>query len=291
MHKARLAVASFVCAATLGLLVPVTRARARAQGAHPSSKSAASLPAGPAFTMTPAVAQALRSGDDAQVRAALDDVRMAGKGAQAAAPILAELLQRGLSTSLTEAALDTLGDVEAESASVAIAWYAAHRNVTLRRAAVRALARTKGPAAAKALRGALHDSDAAVRGVAATGLGALKAKDAVGELFVAFDHGVPEGAAAIGQLCAPAECRAFAGRLERAPFDVMSSGFEQILFRPAAEISDDEKVTVIGKIRELGTLEANKFLLDVQKRWPASWSSRVKQALEQAVLATAGGAQ
>ncbi len=48
---------------------------------------------------------------------------------------------------------------------------------------------------------------------------------------------------------------------------------------------------IIGRVRELGTMEANKFLKDVQSRWPKDGSARVKQSLEQAVLATSGGAK
>jgi hypothetical protein len=40
-------------------------------------------------------------------------------------------------------------------------------------------------------------------------------------------------------------------------------------------------------VRELGTGEANRFLRDVQAKWPKNWSARVRQAIDQAVLATA----
>ena len=59
-----------------------------------------------------------------------------------------------------------------------------------------------------------------------------------------------------------------------------------MLFRPAADVSDDIKVKVVGRVRELGTGEANRFLRDVQTKWPKTWSQRVKQAIDQAVLAT-----
>jgi len=121
----------------------------------------------------------------------------------------------------------------------------------------------------------------------ATGLGALKAKDTVGDLFVALDHRVNEAAASIGQLCNPEECDALVARMGRLPFDVITSGLDPILFRPASEVSDDAKVKLVGRIRELGTGEANKFLRDVQKRWPAGGSPRIKQSIDQGVLATA----
>jgi HEAT repeat protein len=268
------------CSVILG---SVLGARDAASKAPPKKKAggsevAAQLPAG--------TLDKLRSGDEASIKAALDDVRTVGKGAQAAAGPIADLLEHGMTSELTVSALDTLGDVEAESSSKSIAWYVVHRNASVRQAAVKALARTKGPVAVSALRRALSDGDAVVRGLAATGLGALKAKDAVHDLFVALDHRVGEAAASIGQLCAPAECDGLTGKLGKLPFDVVTGGLDQVLFRPPTEIDDDQKVKLVGRLRELGTAEANKFLKDVQKRWPASWSARVKQAVDQAVLAT-----
>ena len=156
---------------------------------------------------------------------------------------------------------------------------------------MKSLTRTKGSAAAAALKHALSDADAVVRGTAASGLGSLKAKDAVPELFVALDHRVNEAAASIGQLCNPEQCEALAGKLGKLPFDVVTGGLDQVLFRPTADVSDDAKLKVIGRIREQGTIEGNKFLRDVQKRWPSGTSPRVRQAIDQAVMATAGGAQ
>ena len=244
----------------------------------------------PPIDVKPIVAK-LKSGDDAQIGAGLDDARMAGPTAAAAAPAIAELLGKGLSLTLTQSAVDTLGDREAEAGSPILAQYAAHRNAKVRRSAVKALTRTKGAPAVAALKHALADGDAVVRGTAASGLGTLKAKDAVGELFVALDHRVNEAAASIGQLCSPEQCEQLAGKLGKVPFDVITSGLDPVLFRPAAEVNDDAKVKLVGRIRELGTMEGNKFLRDVQKRWPEGWSKRVRQAIDQAVLATSGGAK
>jgi hypothetical protein len=230
----------------------------------------------------------LRSGDPARIKAALDDVRTSGKAGAPAAPIVAELLEHGLTQPLTQAAVDTLADTESPAATAALAWYARHRNVEIRRAAVQGLARTGGGVAIKALREALSDPDADVRGLAATGLGRLNAREAVADLFVALDHKVGEAATSIGQLCSGAECERLAGKLGHVAFDVVTSGLGQVLFRPAPDVSDDVKVKIVGLVRELGTGEANRFLKDVQTRWPKAWSSRVKVSLDQAVLATSG---
>ena len=229
----------------------------------------------------------LQSGDPGQIKSALDDVRTSAKAGAPAVPAIVDLLEKGLPPPLTVAAIETLGDTESEGASEALSSYAHHRTPSIRRAAVTALARTRGAAAVKALRAALSDPDPAVRGLSATGLGSMKAKDAVADLFVALDHKVAEAAASIGQLCAGNECDRLASKLGSVPFDVVTGGLDQVLFRPAADVSDDLKVKIVGRVREIGTGEANKFLRDVQTKWPKTWSTRVKQSIDQAVLATA----
>lgn len=229
----------------------------------------------------------LKSGDPAQIKSALDDVRVAGRGGAPAVPAIADLLRNGLSPNLTHAALDTLGDTENEAAAEVLAAYARHRDLTLRRAAVEALSKTAGDLATRALRHALADSDPAVRGVSATALGARKAKEAVPELFAALDRKVPEASASIGIMCAPAECERLLDKLGKLPFDVVMAGIDEVLTRPEKDVGDDLKVKIVGRVRELGTAEVNHFFRGVQTRWPARASRRVKQAIDQAVLATA----
>ncbi len=263
-------------------------------GAPPADaqKPAEKKPAAPAppIDVKPIVAK-LKSGDEGQVKEALDAARLAGPSGAGAASAVAEALSRGLSLPLTQSAIETLGDLEAEAGASALALYTTHRNVKLRRAAVKSLTRTKGAAAGPALVHALSDADPVVRGTAASGLGSLKTKGAVPELFIALDHRVNEAAASIGQLCNPEQCEQLAGKLGKLPFDVVTGGLDQVLFRATAEVSDDAKLKVIGRLREQGTIEGNKFLRDVQKRWPSGTSPRVRQAIDQAVMATAGGAQ
>ena len=201
----------------------------------------------------------LRSGDPAQVASALDDVRVAGKAGAPAVPAIVDLLAHGLSPELTQSAVDTLGDTESETATPALAWYARHRNVAIRRGAVQALARTRGPVAVRALRAGLSDPDPAVRGFAATGLGTMKAKEALGDLFVALDHKVVEASPSIGQLCAGDECDKLAAKLGSMPFEVITSGLDVALFRAPADVNDDIKIKIVARVRELGTGEANRF--------------------------------
>jgi len=262
---------------------------AAAYGQEPSDTPRAGAVAhagAPPIPLSTGVAKRLRSGDPAQIRGALDEVRTSGKGGVAAASTIIELLRQGMSPALTQAAIETLGDVENEAASEVLGWYARHRNVELRRSAVEALAKTRGPMAVRALRSALSDSDAAVRGFAATALGSTKAKDCVPDLFTALEHNVPEASAAIGELCSDNECQRLAGRVGNIPFEIVTSGLEEALLRPASEVSDSAKIDIVERVRGVATAEANRFLKGVQKRWPARGSRRVKQAIDQAVTAT-----
>ncbi len=222
------------------------------------------------------------------MKSALDDVRVSGRAGSAAVPAIVDLLKQGLPPSLTQAAIETLGETTSEGGAEVLAWYAHQRNLGLRRAAVEALGKTRGALAIKALRAALSDPDDGVRGRSATALGEMKAKEAVGDLFLALDHKVEEAAASIGQLCEPSDCERLAGKLGNVPFDVMTGGLDQVLLRGTKDVDDDTKIKIVGRVRELGTAEANQFLKDVQVKWPAKSSPRVKQAIDQAVIATSG---
>jgi HEAT repeat protein len=241
----------------------------------------------PHATLPANTAQRLKSNDAGQIKTALDDTRTAGKAGQAVAPLIVELLKRGLDADLTKAAILALGDTEAEAGGEILAAYARHRSLAIREAAVQALGKTRGPVAVKTLRAALSDDQAAVRRDAALGLGALHAREAVGDLFVALEHRVIEAAASIGQLCSAGECERLAAKIGVLPLDVVTTGLDPILFRPPSEVGDDTKVRVVSRLRELGTQEANKFLRDVQKRWKKGDSERVRRSIDDAVIATA----
>jgi HEAT repeat protein len=237
-----------------------------------------------------AIRKELVSGDEKRIAAALERVRDAGEEARPLASEVEALLKKGVSVTLCVGALDAIGAIKQTSASALIAPYVRHRVPDVRRAAARALVKTGGAPAIRALRQALRSNDAVVRGVAASGLGELGAKEALPELFTALDRRVGEAAGSIGRLCDPTQCENFAERLGRLPFDVMTSGFDEILFRAPAEMPDDQKIRIVGRLRELGTKDAGAYLADVAQRWPPGWSARVKQAIDAAVKAT-GAAQ
>ena len=226
----------------------------------------------------------LESGDEAKMLAALEAVERAGDAR--AAPLLEALLKRGASVPVLSVAISVSGSLKQPSSSAVLAPYLQHRSQEVRRAAAKALARTRGPNAIKALRQGLRSSDPVVRGVAATGLGELGAKEALGDLFGALDRYVGEAAASIGQLCSAADCDKLLARLGKVPFQIMTSGLDQVLFR--REISEDQKIQVVARLRELGTRDAGVYLAEILARWPKDGSPRVKQAIEAAVKATGG---
>ncbi len=278
--------ASPLAAALVAAVALILPFEAHAQKPKPKTPAAAEGAGPAAVPLAPDTLKRLKSGDLAQIQSALDDVRMSARGGGAAVPAVVDLLKGGLPTSLTQAAIETLGDTANEAASEVLSWYSHHRNLALRRAAVDALGKTRGATAVKTLRASLSDEDPGVRGLSATALGGMKAKEAVGDLFVALDHKVEEAAAAIGELCDPSDCERLATKLGSVPFDVMTGGLDQVLLRPPKDVDDDTKIKILGRVRELGTGEANQFLKDVQIKWPARTSPRVKQAIDQAVIAT-----
>ncbi len=255
-----------------------------------ASSSVAAAPAkGAQAFNTEAVKKQLLSGDTEQIQAGLDAVKAAGAAAKPIVPTLNSLLKKGSSTALLTQIIQATSKLEDPSSSAAIAPYVRHRVPAVRQAAAKALAHTKGADAIKALRRGLRSRDPVVRGVAAGALGSLGAKEALPDLFRAFDHNVGEAAVSIGQLCDAESCGQFLKRIGKVPFDVITSGLDQMLFRPATSMSDDEKIAIIGRLRELGTAEAGKYLADVGERWPKDWSKRVKQALDAAVKAVGKG--
>jgi HEAT repeat protein len=172
-----------------------------------------------------------------------------------------------------------------QSSSAAIAPYVRHRSSVLREAAAHALVQTGGPAAVQGLRVGLRSNDATVRVISAAGLGKLGAREAVGDLFEALERQVFEAAISIGTMCAPNECKRLAGLLGKQPLSVMLRGLDQVLFRPAEQVPDDTKLSVIERLRELGTMEVGSYMASASQRWPKQWSKPVKEAIDTAAKA------
>jgi hypothetical protein len=227
------------------------------------------------------------SGDEKRTLAALEEV--AKRKDPAGVIVVQTVLVRGATTAVLQAAFRAAGTLGDASLSAAIAPYVRHRIPEVRRAAAAALPRTAGKEAVEALTQALRSGDPVVRGLAATGLGDLKAYESLESLFLAFERDVPEAAASIGALCRPEQCERFTALVGKRPFDVMVSGFDPMLFRAPDDLDEAHKIRLIEKMRDLGTPEVAKYLTDAATRWPKDGSKKVKAALESAARA-AGGA-
>ena len=117
------------------------------------------------------------AGSEQEVVAALGTIGDSGN--PEGAPLVNDVLARGGTQTIVEEALKTAGKLKSPALSTAVAPYVQHRTPEIRRAAARALVKTKGPAAVAALSKALRSEDASVRGTAATGLGELGARESI----------------------------------------------------------------------------------------------------------------
>lgn len=219
-------------------------------------------------------------GDEAQALAALDELAdVSAELRPRAAELVNQVLARGGSVNVLLRALEVAGVLAQPSSSRESAPYVNHRLAEVRRAAVRSLSQTGGPEAVAALRAALRGKDAPLRGLAASGLGTLKAKEAVPDLFAVLPHNVPEAAGAIGELCGQAECQRFVDLLGKIPFNVMESGLGPVILRTDSELSEDFKVSVVDRLRKLQTQEAEALIKTLLAQFPQNGSVKVKVAL------------
>ena len=233
----------------------------------------------------------LQSREERRILSALDAIASAGEAGQAAVPYVEALLRRGTSAELLVRTFKVAAGLKQTSSSAAIAPYVHHRADYVRREAASALTKTRGPEAVRAMRAGLRGNDGVVRGICASGLGELGAREAMDDLFAALERRVAEAAGSIGRMCRPSECEKFTGLVGKHPIDVMTLGFNEILFRPPDQISEQDKIQLIGMLRELGTREVGNFLAGVSERWPKDWSKKLKLLIDAAVRATGGKAE
>jgi hypothetical protein len=237
---------------------------------------------------TEALRAALKSGQEASVLSALDELRRAPKQAASLEGELGSLLANGSNPKVVLSALRTARAVATPGLSQSVAPYVRHRSSRVRHTAAEALAQSGGPIAIATFRSALRGSDPKLRNLAARALGSLGATQAVGDLFLALDHGVSEAARSIGTLCEGEDCQKFAARAGKLPLEVITSGAEPILLRVSAGVSDELKLQLIGRLAAFATSSATEFLLLIHSRWPEGGSAAVKKALRQAVLENGG---
>jgi len=219
----------------------------------------------------------LQSGQESRVIAALDQLKQAPTLGKPLAPDVEALLNKGTTLKITLNALGVLGALGEASSSRVIAPYVRHRSGPVRQTAANALLKTKGPDAVEALRGALRSADPEVRDIAARGLGDLKAKEVMPDLFQSLDQRVFAAAVSIGKLCEPADCMKFMDQLKKLQLEVITSGTDHLLFRPASEVDDKTKLAVIEQIAALRTMPATDYLVSVYKRLPKEGKKALKK--------------
>lgn len=233
--------------------------------------------------------KALQSGDEAAVLAALTELGQAAAEDRAtAAELVGLVLAQGGSVKVLVQALEVSGKLAQPASSPAVAPYANHRQVEVRRAAVLALSQTGGPQAVEALRSVLRGRDAALRGHAASALGNLKAQEAVPDLFAVLPRGVPEAASAIGELCRGPDCGRFVDLLGKLPLDLMGAGLVPIVLRSDPDVNESTKLEVVGRLRGLQTKAAADLLNAMLSQFPKDGNAKVRAALEAAVKSKPG---
>ncbi|HJL15554.1 MAG TPA: HEAT repeat domain-containing protein [Sandaracinaceae bacterium LLY-WYZ-13_1] len=253
--------AAIALAATVALLgaAPAARAQSRAE--------------------LDAAIEALGSDSRADVEGGLQTLGLAGSP-RAVAPIAARI-RRGLPPDLLEVAVDTLTILGRAEAGPVLFELTRHRRSAIRLKAVRGIVATEPRGADRVLIEALSDTDAAVRGAAAEGLGTLGATRAIDPLFHALERRVPEAPMAIARLAGPADVDRFLEHLTRLPFDQITPALSEMLHRD--DLAARAKLAIIHRLTELATPEVRAFLEDFVSALDADDDSQVRRAAEDAI--------
>ena len=245
------------------------------------AKKAPAAPA-PAKIDLKKLAQVLESGTEAEILAALSELSARGASASSAAPLVNGLLVRGSTGKVVIAALDAVAAFGAESSSDPVAPYVQHRRPEIRQAAASALIRTKGPIAVRALRRALKSPDPKVRQIAASGLGALNAAEAVDDLFAALGDETTTAPKSIAAMCNPTQCDRLMDYVGKLPFEFLEPSFVTLILRPSG-LPDINKLRYIDRLRKLATKSSTNVLQTALADLPANANPKVKEALETAL--------
>jgi hypothetical protein len=273
----------------------------------PGAKASAKAPAGPKLDLV-ALKKTLETGDQAAVLSALGTLATAKgtAGAEQAAPLVNELLQRGSNLPVMLRALEVTGELAQSSSTPPVLTFLRHRSTALRRGAATALGTTGGADATAGLRRALHDGNPGVRQAAVKALERLGAREAVPDLFLVLfkpaaacdcaqgdkacharcdktGASMPEAAEAIGALCDKNDCQKLVDLVGKLPFELIERGLRPILLRPETEVAEAFKLDVIDRMRRLQTKEARLFLQTVRAAYADKGSPHVRLALDNAV--------
>lgn len=204
----------------------------------------------------------LGAADLDQVRGALEELGLLGNP-RAVDPIAARI-RRGLPPEVLGVAVDTLMILGRPQAGPVLAELMGHRRPDIRLKAVQAVVACRPPGAERVLVDALSDTDAAVRGAAAEGLGTLRARGGVDALFHAMERRVPEAPAAIALVAQARDVERFLGLVGRVAFAELTSALETMLRRP--DLAASAKLPIIHRLSELATPEVRSFFEELVAR-------------------------
>ncbi|HEX2675588.1 MAG TPA: HEAT repeat domain-containing protein [Polyangiales bacterium] len=237
-----------------------------------------SLPARAAGNGSTALEEAktlLASTDHDQVEAGIQGLGLIGT-AEAVVPIL-ERIRQGLPPDLLDTAILTLMALGQSHAAPVLFDLTSHRRPEIRIHAIEAIVAIAPKGAEDALRKALSDQDPKVRSAAATGLGELKATGSVDVLFQALDHGNMEASTAIGKILKPGDVQRLLGYLGKIPFRSLGPALAEVLKRK--DISERDKLQIVGRLQDVGTPEVKTYLGDFLHGAGDSISSSLSRAI------------
>jgi HEAT repeat protein len=220
------------------------------------------------------------------IASALASIHAAGPSAKKVAPLVEDLLARGLPPELAVAAIGALGAVRSPSASAAIAPYLSHRSATVRRAAAEALGNTGGPHATTALAGGLRSFDPAVRAASARALRLAGDRDSVPDLLRALDRGEMDAAPSVAAWCDARRCEellqrwdAIAGPDRLAPAAQIEVVDALVARKPP--LPDDVLLLAVAKLGASGDPAVKAHLRALAK--DRKLSAKVRKAAEAAL--------
>lgn len=238
------------------LLVPDAEAQRRGRRRGGGDDSGDSSGPQPTVRDIDEIAARLSSSNDAEVREAIDLLSVIDH--PRVIPPIAEMLRSGRSDEVTDRGLQALRGLAHPSSIDVLVEFTHHRRARARRLAYQALAAISDRRIPRHLEQGLRDSDRNVRATAARQLGEIGATDSVDTLFLAFDRGVVEAAAAIGKLGNRQSVATFNEHLGNVPLSVMLSGYHEYVRR--REIPDPVKIDIINRLGEVSGPMVRQFL-------------------------------
>lgn len=238
------------------LIAPDAEAQRRRRRGGGNNESGESTGPQPTVRDIDEIAARLSSSNDTEVREAIDLLSVIDH--PRVIPPIAEMLRSGRSDEVTDRALQAFRGLAHPSSINVLVEFTHHRRPRARRLAYQALASISDRRIPRHLEQGLRDSDRNVRATCARQLGEIGATGSVDTLFLAFDRGVVEAAAAIGKLGNRQSVATFNEHLGNVPLSVMLSGYHEYVRR--RDIPEPVKIDIINRLGEVSGPMVRQFL-------------------------------